>query len=123
MPTGHRFPHLEATESPSLLDIAWAAGIYEGEGWISTMRRESGSYSIKIGVGQKDDWILLRLQALFGGGISEVYNKNAGECYVWSLYSSRAMDFLNEIFQFLSPRRQAQIFDAVGKTTFTVDPS
>lgn len=82
-------------------DIAWAAGIFEGEG---TAGHWDGS--TKVHVVQKGDWLPLRLQALFGGGI---YFKSKGRYALWSLGGPRARGFLLTIFPFLSPRRREQV--------------
>lgn len=122
MPTGHRFPHLEATQIPDEYDVAWAAGVYEGEGWCLSNKRPSGTYSLQVSIGQKDDWMLKRLRNLFGGRVSISKNK-LGETFVWSVHSSRACDFLELIYPWLSPRRMKQIDKVLSKTTFTIDPS
>ena len=109
---GWRKPGLEATERPTLRDIAWAAGIYEGEGWCS---RVSSGTTTHVGVGQKadddhGDWLLNRLKALFGGSI---YNgTKSGEEVIyrsWNIHGSRARGFLMTLCPFLSPRRQGQL--------------
>jgi hypothetical protein len=91
-------PGLEARAHPSLLDIAWAAGVYEGEG---TCGRNS-----EVSVTQKDRWILERLQYLFGGHICK--SGPSRTCSLWQISGSRGRGFLMTIFSFLSPRRKAQ---------------
>lgn len=97
---------LAPTLQPTILDIAWAAGIYEGEG---TYGKNNG-----ICISQKDPWILYRLRALFGGTVAakSPYVTNFGvdqEMYRWTLYGPRARGFVYTIFTFLSPRRRSQI--------------
>jgi len=81
-----------------MLDIAWAAGIYEGEGCCN----KDGA----LHVAQKDPWLLLRLQAFFGGSVTETKGKRCG---VWLVSGARARGFAMTIYSLLSPRRQAQI--------------
>jgi hypothetical protein len=76
-------------------DIAWAAGVFEGEGSINRHN---------LRVAQKDHWLLVKLQALFGGS---VYPRAA--CSEWHLSGSRARGFALTIFSFMSPRRKAQL--------------
>lgn len=86
---------------PSLLEIAWAAGIYEGEGWV-------GGQSA-IGLTQKDPYIVERLQALFGGSLRPRKNGNYDPLMVWTLSGPRARGFAMTIYSLLSPRRQEQL--------------
>ena len=93
---------------PSTAELAWAAGIYEGEGSVS--RLSSGSPIMRVY--QKDEWLPRRLLALFGGHCtSRKGNVLAPDSlhWIWALYGERARMFLMQIFGFLSPRRQAQI--------------
>jgi hypothetical protein len=97
---GYCKPGLEATEHPSTRDIAWAAGIFEGEGSVSSAR------SCILAIEQKDPWILWRLKALFGGN---VYRRSTKEIWGWQVSGARARGFMMTIFVFLSPRRKEQI--------------
>jgi hypothetical protein len=67
------------TKHPTLNNIYWAAGIYEGEGTCQSTRNCVG-----VHITQKDPWILHELQSL------------------------RARGFLYTIFPLLSPRRKEQ---------------
>lgn len=104
-----------AIEHPTNLDIAWAAGIFEGEGWCGrTVRYKNGTGTgTRLSVGQKDRWLLDRLQALFGGTIS-VNHQRFGEFWYWRLSGPRCRGFLMTIYKFLSPRRKAQARNALG---------
>lgn len=90
-----------ATRHPTLMEIAWAAGIYEGEG--------SAGYS-GISVGQRDRWILDKYQMLFGGHVK--YDPKV-EMHYWRASGTRARGFLMTIYSFLSPWRQAQAVRAL----------
>lgn len=101
-------PGLESAEHPTILDIAWAAGIFEGEG-STTLERGS----TRCQVAQKDPWLLVRLKALFGGTIIDHLNTvtpsgRATYRSDWKLSGTRARGFLMTIYSFLSPRRQEQ---------------
>jgi hypothetical protein len=103
---GHQKPGFERRERPTLLDIAWAAGIYEGEGHCT---------QDAIQIGQNDPWLLYRLQALFGGRVAPT-GEQRGKPFVhyrWSASGPRGRGFAMTIYKFLSPRRQAQIRDGV----------
>lgn len=108
---------IRALEHPTLRDIAWAAGIYEGEGTAAKNGKSSTSVSVK----QKDDWILRRFQKLFGGRVCERtyvrrgYGKDkTGTNSTWVISGARARGFLMTIYTFLSPRRKAQAKRALG---------
>lgn len=88
----------EPKSSQSPEEVAWAAGIYEGEGTVSR-----GS---AVSVTQKDPWLLYQLQILYGGNVSQ-YDKRSG-AYRWILYGKSARYFLNSVWHWLSPRRRDQ---------------
>lgn len=99
----------QPTKHPTNMDIAWVAGLYEGEGNCNS-RKE---HSIKACISQKDTWILEKARELFGGNIytSKTNKEKASE---WYLGGARARGFLMTIYIFLSPRRQQQIKIALG---------
>src|ERR1700677_4668129 len=102
-------PGLEAIKVPTAIDIAWAAGIYEGEGSCSIKTGSAGSYSIRVS--QKDPELLYRLRDFFGGTVKfyKVGAKRAFECHCWSVNGDKARGFLAAIYPFLTARRKAQI--------------
>lgn len=108
MPNLGRVRAPKATKHPSLIDIAWAAGIYEGEG-CTTMygSRQVGRATIQVA--QKDPWILDRLVELFGGSVYKPAPSQRSECHTWRITGSRGAGFAQTIFTFLSPRRRAQM--------------
>jgi hypothetical protein len=80
------------------LDIAWLAGIYEGEG--------SCARSL-ITVTQKDRWLLYKLKGLFGGSINDPYGTKSAS--TWIIYGKEAKRLAIKIYPMLSPRRQEQL--------------
>lgn len=93
--------------------VAWAAGLFEGEGWITISARKpfgknkSVSYSMCVGVTMTDEEILERFQAVFGGTLhatSEV-NEKYRPAYRLELYSTRASSALSEMMPYFGPRR------------------
>jgi len=93
---------LERTVKPTIRDIAWAAGIYEGEGHA---RADTGQRPCThVTVVQKDRWILDRLRQLFGGSI----HLNGRGMHSWHISGTRARGFLMTIYGFLSLRRRLQ---------------
>lgn len=123
-PTGSRLLRFgPGNPSPvTPVEIAWAAGIYEGEG--SCQPNATGkSYRIGASVTQKDRWILERLRAIFGGGIGVKRSRLHGKTYmtpVWFISGPRARGFLMTIYPFLSPRRSEGIRVALARTSAAV---
>ena len=114
-PVGYVSRRTAPTEHPRMLDIAWAAGIFEGEGYAGRARvtNRSGTISSleRIEVVQKDRWLLDRMRAFFGGNVKHHEKHTA---FVWWLTGPRARGFLYTIFTFLSPRRRIQVRKALG---------
>ena len=104
------FTDLPATLVPHELHIAWAAGIYEGEGTPTV-----GA----IVISQKDPWILHELQKLWGGSVNYYTHRSYG-IFHWRISGENARTFVAHIWIFLSPRRKAQILKHwVRDTDFT----
>lgn len=99
-------PGREATVSPTPMDIAWAAGIYEGEGHCGHTKQNSDQLEIV----QNDTWILEKLKTLFGGLIFKARNTHR-----WYICGPRARGFLMTIYKFLSPWRQTQALRCLEK--------
>lgn len=89
--------------SPTPLDLAWASGIFEGEGSAVADKTQ------RVTVPQKDRWLCDRFKRFFGGSV--VARRNLHE---WRAYGARARGFLMTIYKFLSPRRKAQVRRALG---------
>src|SRR6267142_47347 len=99
--------------------IAWAAGIFEGEGnctWTSKLQNCQEAM-----VKQNDPSILLELAKYFGGRVSPCGGKNNLSANLgnrWRLYGANARHFLATIYPLLSVRRKWQVarvgvFDAL----------
>lgn len=106
--------YLAAKGHPTVQDICWVAGIYEGEGSC-----ERSTNSEVVGIGQKDRWILDKIQYLFGGTVARrekhhIYNDKDYTMHNWTVCGPRARGFLMTIYKFMSPRRQEQIRKAMA---------
>lgn len=108
MATGsyEKFNTRRAVLSPTTPQIAWAAGIFEGEGsvgaWGGGSRR-----TLNVKVVQKDPWLLFKFQDLFGGAVKLVGSR--GNIFYWYVSGSRARGVALTFYSYLSPRRRAQI--------------
>lgn len=110
-----------ATLHPTSQDIAWAAGIIEGEGSVCKAKKCHYGKGIKLSVVQKDPWLLHKLRDLFGGTVGlNVANKDGytgkhNVIPVWRISGSRAFGLMMTIYKFMSPRRQEQFRTAWGE--------
>lgn len=104
---------LEATKIPTALDIAWAAGIFEGEGTVRLCGR--GKRGLAAAVPQKDPECLYRLRDMFGGSVGNP--SGANPCYHWDICGDRARVFVAIIYSYLTSRRKQQA-DSTGSLDF-----
>ena len=100
--------------------IAWAAGIYEGEGNVQKPTHYNRTQNIQIT--QKDRWMLDRFKQLFGGSVNfyeypATTSRPARSFFHYSLTGPAARGFLMTIYMFLSPRRKAQVREALQDRT------
>jgi hypothetical protein len=101
-------PDLDPTTIPSPIDIAWAAGFYEGEGSCQGYKKRS----LVAHVCQKDPESLYRLRDLFGGSVNEYANpgmSGKGTIFKWVAGGDKARLFLALIYPFLTARRKSQV--------------
>lgn len=87
-------------------DLAWAAGIIEGEGHISP--------NACITVTQKEPWLVYRLQKLFGGTVGVNKRGAYGDYPRWTLSTRDAVGLLMSIYLFLSPHKKLQARNALA---------
>lgn len=115
MPGKRKSRYVEPVKQPSDIDIAWVAGLYEGEGtcW------DTSKGQIMCGIYQKDPEILYWCLEMFGGSISQNRHKIPDKvCNIWNLSGDNARMFLQVIYPFMSARRKVQI-DATSFRRFT----
>ena len=103
--------YLKPSQHPTMQDIAFAAGFYEGEGTCVGNSKRGGCY---VQITQRDEEILKKMQSLFGGNLYQYHHGN-GSYYRLALGGPRARGFAMTIFSFLSKRRKEQL-KAVFKT-------
>lgn len=100
--------HLKGTTAPTLLDIAWGAGIFEGEGCVSCSGGIGNHRGFGLVVAQKDPEILHRMRELFGGSVVE-REIGGRPCGIWAVYGARARGVAFTFFKLLSARRKSQV--------------
>jgi hypothetical protein len=106
-------PELDPTKVPSALDIAWAAGIYEGEGTCRNCGKTKRGFMVSVT--QKDPEILYRLRIWFGGSVRD--NGAGAGVHTWDICGDRARIFTALTYEFLTVRRKTQV-DATGCLEF-----
>jgi hypothetical protein len=107
--TNNVAPNIDVTPNPSAVEVAWAAGLYEGEGHASGVKGRTIAH-----VTQKDPEVLFRLREMFGGRIEMFRSGTPKYCHMWKLYGDRARTFFQAIYPMLSSRRQEQVLKANG---------
>ena len=104
---GHIYQDKPCWQHPSLRDIEWAAGFFEGEGSFSH-NRGSGYVCIS----QNNSWPNEKMQRLFGGTLKFKQvdaKRNPHITSFWFITGPRARGFVMTIYSLLSPKRQMQI--------------
>jgi hypothetical protein len=108
---------------PSNVDTAWAAGLYEGEGTITTTTPSSNSRPLNyiiVRVVMCDEEPVRKFHDVVGvGNFYGPYNNghvNRKQIYKWqaSKYSD-CEKVINLLWDYLSERRQQQVIDVYAK--------
>lgn len=88
-------------------DIAWAAGIVDGEGCIRTTRHRHRALSVELTVTNTDPRMLFKLRELFGGNICQ--QRKASEkgraTWCWRVHCENAICILETLLPFLIVKR------------------
>ena len=98
-------------------DIAWSAGIYEGEGnckLVTFKNKHAPRKYIRptIVVSSTDLDVLEKLKRLWGGSIWAVKKwnpKSKKQLYYWTLTFRKARNFVSAIYPYLMERRKKQL--------------
>lgn len=99
-------------------DIAWAAGIVEGEGCI-TLATRNGTPTVRLQVGMTDRDILERLAGIMGCGSVVVQQRRLPEGYKvqyrWVITASKAEECIDLILPWLGARRTARYAEVLQR--------
>jgi len=87
-------------------EFAWAAGFFDGEGWIKIQTRGGDKYFgfyLRIGVSQVKQEPLLKLKKTFGGNvrIKQQAKGNRKLQYVWTLSTKQAALALKNMLPYM----------------------
>ncbi len=83
------------------LDIAYAAGFFDGEGCISIAKNGA----IEIRVVNTSRKVLEKLESCFGGSITDRTQKVNKQQYAYSFYGDEGIQFLETIKEYLIEKR------------------
>lgn len=89
------------------VELAWLAGLFEGEGSISFAAR--GYHNLNVTVANSDLYLIEPFSRSFGGKVydRELYGQSG---LIWRINGKKALDFLADISPFFhSKRRQKQV--------------
>lgn len=86
-------------------EFAWAAGFFDGEGWVKIQSR-GGDYIgfyLRIGISQVKQEPLLKMQKIFGGNV-RVKQEAIGNRklqYIWTLSTQQAAEALKSMLPYM----------------------
>jgi hypothetical protein len=105
------------------LNIAWAAGFFDGEGSTSVLKTKRDKYSyIRMSITQKDRAVLDKFQSIVGVG--KIYKHNTRNTFSWDCYKQEEVfQVLDMLWPFLSDIKRTQAENAKNKKTQTPIPT
>ena len=113
-------------------EFAWAAGFFDGEGYIIIHKRGGNrylGYYLRVGINHVNPKPLIKIQKLFGGNLREdkkIYG-NRKPRWVWTLSTKAASEFLIKILPYLSNKDDVsklalEFQDTIGERGSYVSP-
>ena len=92
------------------IDLAYVAGIIDGEGCIYIEHGKKGKgFQLSVSVGSSDRWLCEFLKFSFGGCLYDMKSKTL-PCWKWEIRTKQAGQFLGDIFPYLRLKKpQAEI--------------
>lgn len=105
-------------------DLAYTAGIIDGEGCIRLRRvlgkgRKKPYFGVSVEVSNTNEWLTKWLQFNFGGGVfkKKPYKLNARDAWTWRVVTKEAATFLEAVLPYLKLKRpQAELALLFSKT-------
>lgn len=100
----------------TLIDIAWCAGLYEGEGTVIYGPNHKGPLAVRISSTDRDVLELMRERSGIGT-VTGPYSPNGFGKKPWHLWSARgfaAVALLNDMMPWLGERRAARALEKIA---------
>jgi hypothetical protein len=105
-------------EQARQLELAWAAGFFDGEG-CTMVKRKRGNAAVNLIVAQKTPEMLERFQAAVGGGYIYHNPRAQGAPYNWQATSQPvARQVLDLLWPYLGSIKQAQAERCFAQSTW-----
>ena len=93
-------------------EIAWAAGLFDGEGCVTISRSNparsrSPDHQLRVTLGMCHEATIAKMKQMFGGSMSMRRSKAKGwrDHWVWCLASYPAANFLGSIYPYLITKK------------------
>lgn len=92
-------------------DLAYAAGIVDGEGSISLHHnRNNNAMALRVRITSTDEWLCLWFKLYFGGSISVETTSRNKPCFKWIIGCKKAGEFLSLMLPYLHIKKpQAEL--------------
>lgn len=100
------------------IDIAWATGIFEGEGSITASGGKPGySTTPTLAVDMTDEDVLRKVEAIFGGNVTGPYSRgNNKPIYSWRISGIKpAQAVLRLMWPYLCERRRVRAAEMIAE--------
>ena len=98
-------------------DIAWAAGLFEGEGCIGLNRTNGRSYP-QLQINLTDADVIRRFQRIVGGTLNGPYSTQGHkDRWVWAANGLHARRVLATLAPFLGERRTARMAEVLAQAS------
>lgn len=103
--------------------VAWAAGLYEGEG-TAVWHRTTG---LRIVIKMTDEDVVAKVHALLGGSLYGPYQYDQGDghrrkpYYMWVIAGSAAAEVARLIYPHLGERRRRKLDEYLVNDQLTID--
>lgn len=98
------------------MNEAWAAGFYEGEGYVGIKKQQKGRVYLRLSVGQRTLWPLEQFLTVVGvGKIRHRVMRGEEIWYYEAGRSHNVLIVLGKLWPYLSPRRIEQARVAINK--------
>lgn len=99
-------------------DVAWAAGFFDGEGYVTIQRRVSKykdkvyhSHYLRIGINHVNPAPLFEMQRIFGGNVikqnPEKVVGNRKQRHTWHLSCTKAAEVLKQLMPYFKNKQNA----------------
>ncbi len=99
------------------MEIAWAAGLFEGEGSISIPREETGFQSLRAGLGMTDFDVVARFQDVIRVGRCRPYREERPHWKAlmqWTACGAEAVSAVVLMLPYLGERRTARAVECLA---------